>query len=344
MSHFKVPAVSFAVIENNKISWVDAIGYVNSEHTKKVNSSTLFQAGSMSKSIAAMTALQLVEQGKLSLDFPVSPMLKGWKIKKTAQFKDTTVTLRQLLSMTSGLDVGGFYGYEPGKPLPTLIKTLEGEKPANNSPVQLIAQPGARYDYSGGGYEVIQLLVDSVTKIPFKDDVKKLVLAPLTMKDSFYSQPLSDQLAKNAADATDSKGKNFSYRWRVTPEYAAAGLWSTPTDLAKFVLSVMKSYQGTSNNILTKKMAQQTLSQQKNTQYGLGFVVEGKGKSLRFMKLGQNSGYQGWLVGFPNSGQGAIVMTNSDNGRELAQSLIYAIAKAYHWPTNGRLQDAWMIN
>ena len=343
MAHFKVPAISFSVIQSDKISWVDAIGYTDSDHTKKVNTGTLFQAGSMSKSVAAITALSLVDRGILNLDSAVTPLLRGWVISKPDKFKDEAVTLRQLLSMSSGLNVGGYYGYAPGQPLPMLIQTLNGMKPANNPPLKMIYQPGKQYYYSGGGYEVIQLLINSQTSSSFIQNVQNYVLTPLGMVHSNYDQPLAERFAKNAALATNSDGNTFTYKWRITPEYAAAGLWSTPTDLAKFVLSVMKAYQGKNGEVISATIAKDALTQQKNTPYGLGFVVKGKSQTLRFMKLGQNAGYQGWLAGLPNTGQGVIVMTNSDNGRELAQDLIYAIAKAYQWPTNGRMQDAWMV-
>ena len=297
----------------------------------------------MSKSVAAITALSLVDHGILNLDSAVNPLLRSWVISKPDKFKGDTVTLRQLLSMSSGLNVGGYYGYAPDQALPTLIQTLNGTKPANNLPVKMIYKPGTRYHYSGGGYEVIQLLINSQTPSSFIQNVQNYVLTPLNMTHSNYDQPLAKWFTKNAALATNSDGNTFTYKWRITPEYAAAGLWSTPTDLAKFVLSVIKAYQGKKREVISSTIAKDALTQQENTPYGFGFVVEGKGKKLHFMKLGQNAGYQGWLVGFPNTGQGAIVMTNSDNGRVLAQDLIYAIAKAYQWPTNGKLQDAWMV-
>lgn len=343
MKHFKVPGVSFAVIQNNAITWLNAVGYIDSDHTKEVHDNTLFQAGSMSKPITAMTALQLVEKGKLNLDNPVNPILKGWKIPKPNKYKNDPVTLRQLLSMSSGLNVGGYYGYKPGQPLPSLLQTLKGEKPAAGSPVKLINKPGGQYYYSGGGYEVTQLLIRSQTNKPLPIQANKLIFKPLGMKRSNFEQPLDKGLAKNAALATDKNGNSFTYKWRVTPEYGAAGVWSTPHDIAQFVLSIMKAYQDQSSPILTTSMARQALRQQKNTPYGLGFVIQGQGKKRHFMKLGQNAGYQGWLIGFPNTGQGAVVMTNSDNGAKLAQALIYAIAKAYNWPTKGKLKDAWMI-
>ncbi|MCK4870688.1 MAG: beta-lactamase family protein, partial [Gammaproteobacteria bacterium] len=327
----------------SKIIWSGSVGYIDSAHTKKVNQNTLFQAGSMSKPVAALMALRLISKTNISLDAPINPYLKGWKIPKSTQYRKEVVTLRELLSMSSGLNIGGYYGYMPGDKLPTVIETLNGQKPANNMPVKMIYKPGSKYYYSGGGYEVVQLFIQSQFASDFPADARKLVFSPLNMTHSNFQQPLLSKLSNNAARATDSNGKSFVYKWRVAPEYTAGGLWTTPTDLAKFVIAVIRSYRRSPSSILTLSLVKTALTPQRNTPYGLGFVIKGSGNQLRFMKMGQNAGYQGWLVGFPNTGQGIVVMTNSDNGRKLAQDLIYAVANAYHWPTKGRLKDVWMV-
>ena len=212
MDFYNVPAISFAVINNNEITWVDSIGYIDADHRQKVDNDTLFQAGSMSKSVAAITALSLVEHGFLTLDENALPLLKGWSLRKTTQFKHAQVILRELLSMSSGLNVGGYYGYEPNQKLPSLIQTLNGAKPANNQPVQMVYKPGSQYSYSGGGYEVVQLLSASQTGLSAQQSGDKFVFKPLDMQHTFYEQPLSKTHAKNAAYATDEQGKNFPFR------------------------------------------------------------------------------------------------------------------------------------
>jgi len=343
MAYYKVPAISFAVINNDEIVWSDALGYTDANHSKAVDENTLFQAGSMSKSVAAVTALSLVDHGFIGLDENVDSFLGDWHIPNPHHYEADVITLRELLSMSSGLDVGGYFGYAPGEPLPSLLETLNGVAPANNPPVTLAHEPARMYEYSGGGYEVVQLITDEITKMTSQESAKEFVFGPLNMSNTSYVQP-SGVSMNNVANATDRNGEGFSYKWRISPEYAAAGLWSTPTDLGKFIVSINKAYKGDGKQVISTEIAKQSVSKQKNTPYGLGFVVEGKGDALHFMKLGQNAGYQGWLVGLPNTGQGAVVMTNSDNGRELAQGLIYSISKAYHWPISGKLKDAWMIN
>ncbi len=343
MAYFKVPAISFAVIQNNKLSWIDAVGYTKPDHNQKVDTNTLFQAGSMSKSVAAATTMSLIDRGIINLDTAVNPLLNSLRIAKTDRFKHHKITLRQLLDMSSGLSVGTYRGYVPGQKLPTLVQTLRGMRPANNPPTQILYQPGTRYHYSSGAYEVLRFAINSYTPLSFVQTTQKYIFMPLKMHHSYYGQPLPERLGKNVAFATNADGHPFPYKWRIMPEYAAAGLWSTPGDLAKFVLSVIKADQGKKHEAISPTMARFALEKESHTPYGLGFALGGQGKQFHFMKLGQSPGYQGWLVGFPKTGQGAVVMTNSDNGRNLAQSLIYAIARTYHWPTTGKLQDAWML-
>jgi CubicO group peptidase (beta-lactamase class C family) len=343
MRHYKVPAIGISVINKNKVAWSRSVGYLSASHHVKVDNSTLFQAGSISKSVTAILALILVEKGMLQLDQDVNLVLKGWKIKSSDLFQGTPVTLRQLASMSSGLDTGGYYGYAPEEKLPTLLQILEGQTPANNRPLKLVRKPGSKYDYSGGGYEVMELLINSVTNSTLPAIAQKNLFIPLSMSHSYFAQPLPENLKDQAAQATDDQGNSFLFPWRVNPELAAAGLWTTPTDLAKFVLAVIQSYQGESHSIISSNLAKQALSQQKSSEYGLGFAIAGSGKELHFMKLGQNAGFQSWLIGYPETGQGAVMMTNSNNGRELAQAVAYALAKAYQWPTEGMLKDAWML-
>lgn len=340
----KVPAVGIAVIDHGKVISARSFGYLSCTHQYKVDENTLFQAGSLSKSVAAAVILKLVDEGRVSLDQDVDDLLKGWKVGALGRFSGHAVTLRQLLSMTSGLDTGGYYGYAPEEKLPTLLQILEGQVPSNNRPLQLVRKPGTKYDYSGGGYEVIELLINSITNSTLPEVAQNKLFIPLSMEQSHFSQPLPEELRNRAAQATGSDGKALSFPWRVNPELAAAGLWSTPRDLAKFVLAMIKAYQGDSHGIISTNMARQALKQQSATQYGLGFAISGSGKQLQFMKLGQNVGYQSWLIGYPETGQGAVVMTNSDNGRELAQKIIFALAEAYQWPNKGELKDAWMLN
>jgi len=325
----KVPSVSVATISEDRIDWAAAYG--------ESSTRTAYQAGSMSKTVAAVAALRLVEQGRLALDRNVNSLLTSWRIPRTSLTRRHPVTLRGLLSMSAGINVPGFVGYRPDATLPSLVQILDGSPPANSPAVRVIRTPGKGYAYSGGGYEIVQALMQDTSHQPFADLVKELVLQPVGMNDSFFGQrPRAP--GQPMATGHLSSGAELPGGWRAMPEMAAGGLWSTPTDLARLLIDISKSYKGMEDALLSQAMAREMLKQNGGP-YGLGVAVSGSGRSLVLMKRGQNVGYQGYLLIFPATGQGVVVMANSDNGTILATSIIRKAAALFHWPRLGELHD-----
>jgi CubicO group peptidase (beta-lactamase class C family) len=241
--------------------------------------------------------------------------------------------------MTGGIGVPGFLGYEVGAPVPTLTQILDGTAPANSPPVTVIATPGSAYHYSGGGYEIAEALLQDVTGKPFPQLMQDLVLGPMGMTSSSFDQPPSEAFASRAVSGHFADGKELPGRWHVFPEHAAAGLWSTPTDLAKLLVQLADTWQGLTSIFLRRHTLEEMLTPQSGGPYGLGAAVTGDGASLVLMKRGQNVGFQGYLILYPASGQGIVVMTNSDNGFKLAEALIKRAAVAYGWPELPKLAD-----
>jgi CubicO group peptidase (beta-lactamase class C family) len=335
----RVPAISIALIADYRIVGTFADGVKQAGRRAPVTPDTLIQAASISKSVAAATAMKLVQVGRLSLDGDVNRQLKSWQLRDYSPAPAERVTLRRLLGMTAGINLSGFAGYARHRPLPTLVEILNGQPPAESVSVQAVASPGAQYAYSGGGYEIVEQLIADVTGRGLADMAQRLIFKPTGMRHSFFLQPLPPHLARHAASGHLENGQPVAGQWRVFPELAAAGLWSTPADLARFVIAMMDAFRGTSRRLLDQAIATEMLTRQANDYYGLGFVVQGTGRSLCFLKQGHNTGYQNWLVGCPNTGQGAVVMTNSDGGSALAQAVIQALARAFQWPALGTLQD-----
>ena len=327
-----VPSVSIALIDEGRIAFARAYG-------KDATPATLYQAASLSKFVAAIGAMRLVENGTLKLDEDVNETLTSWKVP-TNEFDSThKVTLRGLLSMTGGIGVPGFLGYAVGAPLPTLAQILDGAPPANSPPVTMIAVPGSAYHYSGGGYEIAEALMQDATGKPFPQLMRELVLDPMGMTDSSFDQPPNAALMARATSGHFGDGKELPGRFHLFPEHAAAGLWSTPTDLAKLLVQLAHTWQGFSSIFLHRRTLQEMLTPQNGGPYGLGAAVAGDGASLVLMKRGQNIGYQGYLILYPATGQGMVVMTNSDNGSKLAEALIKRAAAAYDWPDLPPLAD-----
>ena len=330
MEIYKVPGVSVAVIDNYKIAWAKAYGVTEAGGTTRVTTHTLFQAGSISKPVAATGALAMVERGKLSLDEDVNRKLVSWKVPENEFTKDQKVTLRRLMSHSGGLTVHGFPGYAAGEPIPTVVQVLNGEKPANTDPVRVFFVPGTKSVYSGGGITIEQLLMQDVSGKPFPALMQELVLGPIGMTDSTYEQPLPPDRVASAASGTYQNGKVVPGKRHVYPEMAAAGLWTTPTDLAKFAIEIGLSRQGKANRVLSQATVQQMLTPQIDT-VGLGFFMDDAKNPTWFGHGGADEGFQAQLVMFLEGGQGAAVMADSDNGIQVANLLIGSIAKEYAW-------------
>ena len=330
MKELNVRGVSVAVLHKGKIEWARGYG-VLSEGGPAVNAETMFQAGSISKPVAAMAALRLVEQGKLSLDADINTLLTSWKLPADPVQAGKPVTLRELLTHTGGTTVHGFPGYASTEPVPTLVQVLNGEKPANTPPIRSEAAPGARWNYSGGGFTIMQQAVIDVTHEPFAKLLHDTVLAPIGMSRSTYEQPLPQSLRANAAmpyhgDGTPVEGGAHTY-----PELAAAGLWTTPSDILRYAIEVEKSLDGKSNRVLSAAMTREMLKAGMGS-WGLGIEIGGAEGNQYFTHGGVNEGFQNNFVVYEKNGEGAAVMTNSDNGMTVADEILHAVAAEYHWP------------
>jgi CubicO group peptidase (beta-lactamase class C family) len=343
MRQHKVPGLSLAVIENFRIVCAKGYGVTAKDGKTPVIPTTLFLAGSISKPVAAVGALYLSQQGKLKLDEDVNRRLTSWKVPDNTYTHRHNVTLRLLLSHTSGFTGGDFFpGYAVHEPLPTLVQILDGLPPATNPPMRVGFEPGTQWHYSGDGYVVVQQLITDASGQNFPDFMGTTVFEKLGMHDSIYEEPLPAGRAESAASGTLMDGKAVQGRWHVNPEMAAGGLWSTPTDLAKFAIELALSIHGKANHLLTQDTTRELLTpqwkegvinilgtKQDPDEMGLGFFI-GSQKG-RFGHIGGNVGYQATLVMFADTGNGVVIMTNSDVGLAAGNALLNSIAEAYAW-------------
>jgi len=328
LKHYNVPGVSVAVIHNYSLEWARGWGVKKAGAADAVTAETIFQAGSISKPVAALAALRLVQEGKLSLDEDVNGKLKSWKVPENEFTKEKKVTLRGIVSHSAGLTVHGFPGYAFDEAVPSLPQVLDGAKPANTRPIRVDTVPGTRERYSGGGYCVMQQMLIDVTGKPFPKLLEETVLRKLDMSHSTYENPLPAARAAAAATAHDQKGAPVPGGWNTYPEMAAAGLWTTPSDLGRFAIEIQKSKIGKSNKVLSAAMTNQMLIRQLDG-FGLGLALDGK---LRFGHGGVDRGFEAFLAASIDAGHGAVVMTNAQGGMRLARELILAIGAEYGWP------------
>ncbi|HXW06179.1 MAG TPA: serine hydrolase [Vicinamibacterales bacterium] len=331
MRDSRIQGVSIAVFVDGRIDWARGWGFADVESGRKVDERTRFQAASISKPVAAVAALALAARGRLSLDGDVNASLKSWKVPENEFTASSKVTLRRLLSHSAGTTVSGFRGYAKNEAVPTLVQVLDGEKPANSAPVRVDIPIGSRWRYSGGGFSIVQLLVEDETGKPFAQSARELVLEPFGMSRSTFLQPLPPELRRDAATGYQSDGRPIDGNWHVYPEQAAAGLWTTPSDLARFAIELQRIAAGRSNRVLGTDLARQMLQPQMED-YGLGVGVEGTGTSATFGHGGANAGFRCQLVAYRDQASGVVVMTNSDSGGAILQDVVRAVAREYGWP------------
>jgi len=332
MQRFRVPGLSIAVIRDGRIHWAKGYGVADAETGQSVDTGTVFQAASISKPVFAMAVVKLAQDGRLSLDADVNTYLKSWRVPASELTRAQPVTLRSLLSHTSGATDGfGFPGYDPSAPRPTLVQILNGESPSNVGPVKFGRPPYAGFQYSGGGLTLAQLAISDFTGRPFADFMRETVLAPAGMASSSYEQPISSAFGARAAKAHNGAGRRGAAPWHVYPEQAAAGLWTTPSDLARFAIEAQRAIQGPKGAVLTQAFARELIAPTGSGDYAVGLSIAKEGQGWYFSHGGSNWGYQCHVYAHVRKGYGVAVMTNGDAGGLLIREIEGRIAAAYDW-------------
>lgn len=324
-----VPGVSIVVIDRDRIEWARGFGLTSAADGCRVDKMTMFQASSISKAVTAAVALKLVKEGVLKLDENVNDELTSWKVPGNEFTEQSPVTLRELLSHTSCLNrpEGGF-GYK-GR-YPTTVEVLDGTLPAINPPAEVECVPGTEVRYSNFGYIVIQQLIEDATSRRFADLARDMVLQPAGMASSTFQQPLSGRLLEQAALPHDLEGEVMERTFSPNA-VAQGGLWTTPSDLARLLIEVMKASDGEATSAVSPELAAQMLkpcySQLENGRFmGMGFLVLG---DWAILQAGSDPGFRSLLAGFPKTGQGVVVMVNGDGGELLQLRLVLNFVAEY---------------
>jgi len=328
METLKVPGVSIAIIKEGKVRWAKGYGIADTSVGNKVDENTLFQAGSISKPLAALSILKLVEEGKIDLDTDVNQYLKEWKIPENDLTKTEKVTLRRLLTHSAGMTVHGFPGYSQEDDFPTDKEVLDGE--GNTGPIRVDMVPGTRWRYSGGGYTVMEQLVEDISGKSLAQFSAEYIFPKMGMDNSTFMQPLPETMYAQASGAYDNKGMLIEGKWNNYPEQAAAGLWTTPTDLAKYCMEIQAIVAGKNSGVLSKETVDKMLTQHKND-WGLGPVVKNLGEDIAFGHGGKNAGFSNDMKAFTNRGEGVIIMTNADNGTVIMGEILRGVSSYYGW-------------
>ncbi len=332
MAYFHVNGISIAVVKNYQVIWARGYGWANEKEKRPVTIETLFKPGSISKSLNAVGVLKLVQDNKLDLFKDINDYLKSWKFPYDSVSKGKKITMAQLLSHTAGLSVyGGFPGYDAKSKIPTIPEILDGMAPANTPPVRSLFEPGLKFQYSGGGIIISQLIIADVTQQPYEKFMYDQVLKPMGMTHSFYraAPPATDKLTQLASGYTKD-GVEVEATFRHYPEQAPLGLWTTPTDLCNYIAEIQLACQGKSSKVLNQKMARLHLTPYIDSDAALGtFVQERNGEKYFFHDAG-NEGFRGLYFASVEGGNGVAIFVNSDEGTIILE-LLNSVASVYDW-------------
>lgn len=332
MPFYKVPAVSLAVMDRHELEWARAYGVRDAGTHEPVTTETVFQAGALGQAVVAAAALRLVAQGRLDLDEDVNARLKTWKVPSNEFSNQGTVTLHGLLTHTAGFPEGSLPGYSRNRRPPSLLDLLAGRASAMSAAVEPDAVPGQGFPRpSEAGLAVLQQLLEDVTETPFAALMSELVLGPLEMAHSVFESPDPKGLPAPAASGYDREGRPVEGGSLVYPASSAAGLWTNPSEVVSFLEDLMRAAMGRGGRVLPPDPARSMLTPQAGT-WSFGFGVEGSAHDVRFHLRGRTEGFACTLDAYPYLGQGAVIMTNSDNGLLLADEILRALSEVYEWP------------
>ena len=322
LQFYKVPGACVAVMDKNRLEWARGYGVRDVHSRQPVTTDTVFQAGALSQPVAAAAALRLVDQGRLDLDGDIAPRLRGLNLAAAGLETAGQVTLRAILSHSDGLARARLAGCPKGQRFPALIDLI-----SHGESLTPVAEAGS----SDVGFAVLELFLESVTSTPFPSLMNAAVFGPLGMKSSTFEAPLPEALAINAASGHLRDGRPVDGQWLTYPAAAADGLWATSSDLVAFAADVLTTAMGNDGKVLSAGSARAMLTSQ-SAGRGLGFEVDGAGQDLRFHLDGRTAGFTSTLVVYPYKGQGAVILTNSDNGSLVAEEILRAVSAAYDWP------------
>jgi CubicO group peptidase (beta-lactamase class C family) len=332
MQSYNVPGVSIAVLDQGEVVWEQGYGVASVDDGEPITESTLFQAASISKPVTAAVAMRLVEDGVLDLDSDVNRWLKSWQVPENQFTSEEKVTLRRILSHSAGLTVHGFRGYAPDEPVPDIIQVLDGEPPSNSAAIRVDQVPGSTTRYSGGGYTVLQLLLEDVTGRPLHELAREMILDPAGMSSSSFRKPLPPLLAERVSVAHTSDGTTAVNHQFLEGGSACCGLWTTSGDLVRLARALQRSFNGEPGAILGRAAAEAMLSPSGSPGWGLGFALAGGNGSFYFQHSGGNPpGFSCLLVAHRSRGQAAAVMTNGNNGGRLCREIIQTVAVEFGW-------------
>ncbi len=337
MKFYQVPGISITVINNFEVDWTRHYGVSDQELKTPVTDQTIFNVGSLSKGMASLTALSLVQKGLYDLEEDVNLKLKSWKIPQNEFSKDATISPKLLMNHSSGAMHHYGLNYTRDQ-FPTITQYLKGETPARERPTIIDRTPGTEFLYSNPGFAILQQYVEDITSKRFHVTAQKNVFDILSMPQTTFEQPLPHEKEKVASAGHRQNSSPLPVKRYYYPNTAAGGLWSTTADFAKYVIELQKSYHGKSNKIISQELAREMMKTHISPQYGLGLFIRKQDNETYFSHMGDNAGFFAGFISHISDGYGVVVFTNSNTSPELIREINKAVAKTYKW--EGFLPDS----
>lgn len=330
MKLHNVKGMSIAVIKDHQIAWAKAYGWADEAEKRPMTTETLFEPGSISKSLNAVGILKLAQDKQLDLYTDINTYLKSWKFPYDSLSKGKKITLAELLSHNAGLTVHGFPGHNINGPIPSVIEVLDGKSPAVTPAVRSEFEPGLKFQYSGGGTTISQLILTDLTGQAYEDWMYEQVLKPIGMTHSSYAIPNPKNNPERYASAYYPDGSPVLNKFHVYPEQAAAGLWMTPSDLCRYIIDMQLAYKGQASKVLTPEMVKLHLTPYNNGPAAMGTFIMDLDGAKYFEHGAGNDGFCGQFYASLDDGYGVVIFLNSENGM-LLYEVISSVAKAYNW-------------
>lgn len=338
MRQKKLNGLSVAIFEDYKVIWTNQWGIKEAGSAEKIDVNTAFSTASISKPITAIVCAILEEKGLINLDDPISKYIKRWELPKSNFTNDTEVTWKHLLSHTSGASQGGFEDYYEGDSIPSIVQSLNGILlPRTKEPIRFLFKPGTNWEYSGGGYVIVQLALEDRLQKPMSAIVKEYLLDPLKLENSTMVQPNEKGFITNIAKVHNDNGEIIRTGVPITPQVAPSGLWSTPSDLAVIAIEMQKALIGKGNKVISTNVARKvtdivTLLGPRGWGYGWQRSV-GWGNQEWFFHDGSNTGVGGDVLGNMKNGNGIVILANGDkpNRYPLMSYVKNRVFNILHW-------------
>ncbi len=329
MLQHKTPALSVAVIRDGKLDWSAAWGRLETDGAR-AGCDSLFQAGSLAKPATVLAALRMQQQGIVDFDEDIETYLSSWHLPAGRQTGANPVALRNLFAHTAGITPGGYEGYAQGQPMPTDQQTVRADAPSNARKVEVLDAPGASLKYSGGGYTVAEIALQDRLRQPFEQIMRTWLTVPVGMKQADFTQPLPAPSHGHAARGHLIDGSVVPGGWHNHPEQAAAGLWATASDMAALLIEIRKGWQGRSA-VFTQDSIRELLANPIDG-HAYGFRLIGEDDQVFITHYGGTVGYRAGMTLNLNTGNGAVYLSNSDNGSDLGLEFLGAVSAVYDLP------------